>query len=73
VITEDQIVREIYKQGNTKTPMKDIDVIVRNTFEIIQSHLKKGEQVYLSDFGTLAPTKNIKQSFVEFSKVANKK
>lgn len=73
MITEDQIVREIFKKSNTKVAMKDIDIIVRDCVDVIRSHLKKGEQVYLADFGTLSPTKNIKQSFVEYSQVANKK
>lgn len=73
MITEDQLVREIFKKSNTKTPMKDIDVILSDCFNIIRDHLKKGEQIYIADLGTFAPKETIKKSFVEVTKVANKK
>jgi nucleoid DNA-binding protein len=72
LITEDQIVREIYKRAKTKTTMKDIDVIVADVFDVIKEHLIKGENVFVADFGTFAPDDSIKKSFVEMSKVKNK-
>lgn len=73
MITEDMVVREIYKLANTKVAMKDIDIVVRDFIAIIKNQLQKGEQVYLSELGTLSSTEKVKHSFIQVSKVANKK
>jgi nucleoid DNA-binding protein len=73
LITEDQIVREIAKQAHTKTSLQDINIIVTDCFNIVSEHLKKGQSVNISELGTFTPTKNIKKSFVEISKMQNLK
>ena len=67
MITENIIVKSIYKKANTKVPMKDIDVIVRDCFKVIRENLENGKQVYISDLGTIAPQKMVKKSFVKVS------
>jgi nucleoid DNA-binding protein len=73
MITEDQIVRQLYQGSNKKVAMKDIDIIVKNTFQMITEHLKSGEKVYISDFGTFSETESIRKQFVRIKKTQNKK
>ena len=73
MITEDQLVRDVFKKANTKSTMKDIDVIVKDCFDIMKKYLKQGKSVYISELGTFAANSKVKKSFVEITKVANKK
>lgn len=73
MITEDELVRQIFKKSSTKSTMKDIDTIIKDCFDVMKTHLKKGESVFISQLGTFSPNSKIKKPFIEISKVANKK
>ena len=44
------IVRKVYESSDKKIPMKDLDLIVEKTFDLISEAIKQGKEVQISGY-----------------------
>lgn len=71
MISKVDIVHQLYEKTNKKIPMKELDNLVEQIFDIISDALVKGEEVQIAGFGTFALTKQMQKPVVKIKKVMN--
>ena len=67
------IVRKIYESSDKKIPMKDLDLIVEKTFDLISEAIQKGEEVQISGFGSFSLPEKVTKPLIKIRKVVNPK
>jgi len=73
MLSKVDIVRQLYEQSDKKIPMKELDILVDKTFNIISDSLSKGEKIQISGFGTFGLTEQMTKPIVKIKKVVNDK
>lgn len=53
-MNKSDIVRIIYEKLDRKIAMKDLDLILNTTLDVMADALEKGEEIQLADFGTFS-------------------
>ena len=53
-MNKSDIVRTVYEKLDKKISMKDLDLVLNTTLDLMADALKKGEEVQLADFGTFS-------------------
>jgi len=71
MLTKVDIVRQLYEQTNKKIPMKELDVLVDKTFEIISDNIKDGKVVQISGFGVFSLPEQVRKPVVRIKKQVN--
>ncbi|MAI29535.1 MAG: hypothetical protein CMP38_04930 [Rickettsiales bacterium] len=58
MLTNTDLIHILYEKLGKKHSQKDLEQIVEAVFEEITTQIKNGEEIHLTDFGTLALSKN---------------
>ena len=67
------IVRKVYESSDKKIPMKDLDLIVGKTFDLISEVIQQGEEVQISGFGSFSLPEKVTKPLIKIRKVVNPK
>jgi DNA-binding protein HU-beta len=67
------IVRKIYENSDKKIPMKDLDLIVEKTFDLISEAIQQGKEVQISGFGSFSLPEKVTKPLIKIRKVVNPK
>ncbi|MBU3563649.1 HU family DNA-binding protein [Polynucleobacter sp. Tro8-14-1] len=67
------IVRKIYENSDKKIPMKDLDLIVEKTFDLISEVIQQGKEVQISGFGSFSLPEKVTKPLIKIRKVVNPK
>jgi nucleoid DNA-binding protein len=67
------IVRKIYESSDKKIPMKDLDLIVERTFDLMSETIQRGEEVQISGFGSFLLPEKVTKPLIKIRKVVNPK
>ena len=67
------IVRKIYESSDKKIPMKDLDLIVEKTFDLISEAIQQGKEVQISGFGSFSLPEKVTKPLIKIRKVVNPK
>ena len=67
------IVRKVYENSDKKIPMKDLDLIVEKTFDLISEAIKQGKEVQISGFGSFSLPEKVTKPLIKIRKVVNPK
>jgi len=67
------IVRKVYENSDKKIPMKDLDLIVEKTFDLISEAIKQGKEVQISGFGSFSLPERVTKPLIKIRKVVNPK
>jgi DNA-binding protein HU-beta len=67
------IVRQIYEKSDKKIPMKDLDLIVEKTFDLISEAIQQGKEVQISGFGSFSLPEKVTKPLIKIRKVVNPK
>jgi len=67
------IVRKVYESSNKKIPMKDLDLIVEKTFDLISEAIQQGKEVQISGFGSFSLPEKVTKPLIKIRKVVNPK
>ena len=67
------IVRKVYENSDKKIPMKDLDLIVEKTFDLISEAIKQGKEVQISGFGSFSLPERVTKPLIKIRKVLNPK
>jgi DNA-binding protein HU-beta len=67
------IVRKIYENSDKKIPMKDLDLIVEKTFDLISEAIQQGKEVQISGFGSFSLPEKVTKPLIKIRKVVNTK
>lgn len=73
MLTKPDISRTLYEKSNKKIPIKDLDLIVDDIFNIILENLQNGEEVQISGFGSFVLTEKLIRPVVKIKKIINTK
>jgi DNA-binding protein HU-beta len=65
------IVRKIYESSDKKIPMKDLDLIVEKTFDLISEAIQQGKEVQISGFGSFSLPEKVTKPLIKIRKVVN--
>jgi len=67
------IVRKVYENSDKKIPMKDLDLIVEKTFDLISEAIQQGKEVQISGFGSFSLPEKVTKPLIKIRKVVNPK
>ena len=67
------IVRKVYESSDKKIPMKDLDLIVEKTFDLISEAIQQGKEVQISGFGSFSLSEKVTKPLIKIRKVVNPK
>ena len=67
------IVRKVYENSDKKIPMKDLDLIVEKTFDLISEAIQQGKEVQISGFGSFSLPERVTKPLIKIRKVVNPK
>jgi nucleoid DNA-binding protein len=67
------IVRQIYEKSDKKIPMKDLDLIVSDVFDLISDGIKQGKEIQISGFGSFSLPTKVTKPLIKIRKVVNTK
>lgn len=67
------IVRKVYESSDKKIPMKDMDLIIDKTFDLISEAIQQGEEVQISGFGSFSLPEKVTKPLIKIRKVVNPK
>ena len=67
------IVRKVYESSDKKIPMKDLDLIVEKTFDLISEAIQQGKEVQISGFGSFSLPERVTKPLIKIRKVVNPK
>ena len=67
------IVRKVYECSDKKIPMKDLDLIVEKTFDLISEAIQQGKEVQISGFGSFSLPEKVTKPLIKIRKVVNPK
>jgi nucleoid DNA-binding protein len=67
------IVRHLYEKSDKKIPMKELDLIVSDVFDVISEGIKRGEEIQISGFGSFTLPMNVTKPLIKIRKVVNTK
>jgi nucleoid DNA-binding protein len=67
------IVRQIYEKSDKKIPMKDLDLIVSDVFDLISDGIKQGKEIQISGFGSFSLPTKVTKPLIRIRKVVNTK
>lgn len=67
------IVRKVYESSDKKIPMKDLDLIVEKTFDLISEAIQQGKEVQISGFGSFSLPEKVTKPLIKIRKVVNTK
>jgi DNA-binding protein HU-beta len=67
------IVRKVYESSDKKIPMKDLDLIVEKTFDLISEAIQQGKEVQISGFGSFSLPEKVTKPLIKIRKVVNPK
>lgn len=67
------IVRKVYENSDKKIPMKDLDLIVEKTFDLISEAIQQGKEVQISGFGSFSLPEKVIKPLIRIRKVVNPK
>ena len=67
------IVRKVYESSDKKIPMKELDLIVEKTFDLISEAIQQGKEVQISGFGSFSLPEKVTKPLIKIRKVVNPK
>jgi len=73
MFTKTDLAHLLYDKSDKKIAMKQIDSMITEIFDAIYEELKKGNEVHIEGFGTIAVTKDMIQPLVRIRKKVNEK
>jgi nucleoid DNA-binding protein len=68
MFTKTDLAHFLYDNSNKKIPIKEFDEIITKMFDEIIRQLKKGNEVHIEGFGTIAVTKEMLQPLIQIRK-----